>query len=1078
MPSPEALYRSVSAKKVPGFVIDKIDEDTVSSPQTPFKDGFIPDFSQIVTSRRKSNKTPQLIQVSPDHHRSFEMRYGEEGFIFWADEYGNMYGTIRLKGGNVSNPDVHVLDHAPSGFLIMGLQDSDSILRTVRASNLMRANGIDTEAVIRITEPAQLQYEGELVSREEYKRRLIEKVWNDDKRRPRKKKRGWTWIPASGITPSRPATREDIPKLTKELNEMTFYFTTSALQVSERLLDLGHATSPENFEKMMGRVFTFVNARNKSQNRNGHVYHEFDSKNPDDMARYFTSYLPEQIARNYSKLHNLGLVHTWPHLGNVSLAGGIYDVDSVAGKPLGFGDEEQDERDRLDDVDFLISGKLEFQHGSGILSLLKVMEEAKMLPEGSEASKSFARAFVLKYMEGRGWLDNFKENIDNILFLFENCADIYLSREEERKYFEGKIGEEKTSFLTRSSVFRGYKHPTVVDTEILPIPEKKDVTGPDANGVITIHISPEDIPNKKKFEITLSEITDERRVECVELAKKMLTAHQDYITGLPRYGKSFFQFPKLPDEMLKVHKDLRKEDITDVIRLYINGSLDEVAKDFDVRAVGSFMLSVVQINYEGVADAINGSRPSRDDPALLDKLTRINDFFGLLPEGLGPWIRSYINDITDNWTGALNIEGEITKKSALRLFARGLITKDLSQIFNHNLMDIILNEFTEEHRQALAAALDEPKIVERLLGEEWTRHQLKTGLTGVQVRSGQVKDLALFPDIEEDIKEVNTAILQYLFSDVDKDSITDEQLEANLDSKIDKDWVAINLRHLLIAQKRVHPNSHMADSIRAADLEQNDLVELLKIALDISGGDLSKVDPTIMSILSSKQFKGTVETEDAAKLTMACIGFGIEYPDIIEPYLDENESKFVDFLSTKRSITFWRDGGIYRHSQPYPVKPIYSLMSQGFEVLPDKLKDFFIEQGNNADLVDSLAEGVLHHLFNYNGYFKNFFGTMLHVEDEDYPAPAFTPRDIYRIGSQNWRIVHEEIWDVLRQADPEVLRRFVRKEIPEKKVDMDFEDRVGGFVGHRETPLEECLPPDLYERVADIKPKKKPELEL
>lgn len=331
------IYKLVKTVQINGFTHSEIQGTCATVAQSPFRDGHIPQFAVIGietagddTDNLKKDDKSTLRKISSIHGRSYEFVTGSENAILWADEYGNIFTALNTKGNNISAPDVCKSSSAPSGFLIYGLQESDAVVRVLKASQLFRSNNIDTEAVIKVIEPLELPYNGRNVSLPEFKRKLVQKVWEENAHDGQKSDRLGHLV----------ATRQDIAKLSSKLEDMTFFETIRATQVNERLVDLGLASDLERIT-MLRKAFRFVNIYEEAKAAidSSYIPDKFSVEKQEDIDRYLNEYLPKRIARNFTKMHKLGLVHGFLHTGNVSTVGSLYDLDSVKGEPLGLGDE-------------------------------------------------------------------------------------------------------------------------------------------------------------------------------------------------------------------------------------------------------------------------------------------------------------------------------------------------------------------------------------------------------------------------------------------------------------------------------------------------------------------------------------------------------------------------------------------------------------------------------------------------------------------------------------------------------------------------------------------------------------------
>lgn len=1033
MPTREQLYHSVQTIRTPGFHIEKIGEDAVSPIQTPFRAGFIEDFSRLIVNRRSSKSFPEFIQISPSQKRSFEMRLTTPGFIFWDDEFGNLYGVLQEKGGNVTNPDARIEKRAPSGFIIWGLQDSDSILRTVRASNFMRSHNIATEAIVHLAEPSQLQFKGETVSREVFRQRLVEMISEKNHRKNSKNHDGW-----------RAVTREDLPKLAAELNEMTFYISTLGRQVSERFHDLTFAKSPQDLKKVMTRVFTFWNAKQRLLSKQGQVEGEpevLDIENPLDLVKYLSSILPKEIAENYAKLHNLGLVHTYPHLGNVSLVGSIYDTDSVYGEPLGLGDQKVTDEQIMADVECLIDGKDGWHQADGIRNLLDDLEDEEILPPETKINKEFSKTFALNYLLNRGWADDFSANFDNIVKLFEIChinKDTMETGQFKEDLME-KLGKDNFALLAKNITLRGYKYPQVVSIRSGSL----GLTG--------------------DFEISgKEELSEERKKQVNKFYSHLLDLHESNLEGQPSSGEDYFKFPIVSgDIIIQQAVFLNDRGVFDLVQMFVEDNLKDNQDSRSSKAVGSFFLSLCQLNTDQVEYALNSLLTGSENTLPIDQLSRIKQLVEIIPAGgskIHDAFRDYLVNSYKNIHERHDTRQEIEERAAIALFGYGIITEDLSQIFNHQKIGIIMNEFDIGQVDALIAGMECPNRIDPWLGKNMTTQQIALGLAGVYARNSDYNSLFVLRRV---LGNQGPAYMQALLASEAQEASINSELNDLLKQKVESGSISHVSALLIKMGKTVHPDSFFAKSLETAEIEATDLVNIIKTAIDLTNGDLEKMDSTIKRILEGKEYTGEIEAGDASDLALACIGFGIDIPEIIDPLLKQKENRyaFTDFMP--RGMHIFREGDNFERGDHYPINPAYAFMSRGVEALPDKLRDFFIEFADDSEVINKLARKSLRYMF-WNGYFENYFGSVSGYQS--YPESGITMRDMYKTGWQLWRIVHPDVWDILRTADTQTLQEAVSAYTKNQKVKMEM--RRDRLVGSRVAPIWQCLPRDIYQRIA------------
>lgn len=387
------IYQPVGTIQVKGFTHEEIQDLAVSPKQNPFRVGHIPLFSQVGIDSKNGHYPSNLIKVSPFHGRSYEFNtdIDETGTsVVWSDEYGNLYTMINTKGNNCTDPKVEKSDIAPSGFVFIGLQDGYSLRRVLKASEILRSHNIDTEVLIKVIEPTELPYEGTNLPIPELKKRMLERVWQENAPEESDEKNAGFF---------KKPTRSDIPKIAEALENTTFFITVRGLQVSERLVDLSRAKDADLIT-MLGYAFKFINMEEATKARKDKSYkpESFSTEKKKDIRRYFNDYLPKRLARNFAKMHRLGLVHRYPHTGNISTVGSFYDLDSVRGEPLG--EKPIKNEDIANDLLIFLYGD------DGIANIIKGLSFKE--PVGFKGvviinPEKFLSTFLKEYVEQMGW---------------------------------------------------------------------------------------------------------------------------------------------------------------------------------------------------------------------------------------------------------------------------------------------------------------------------------------------------------------------------------------------------------------------------------------------------------------------------------------------------------------------------------------------------------------------------------------------------------------------------------------------------------------------------------------------------
>ncbi|RJR14801.1 hypothetical protein C4579_04240 [Candidatus Microgenomates bacterium] len=337
MSTAETLYEPVSAITIPAHSYNEVHDEVITPPGFPLKRGHIPDLCIVVVNGRPVNRMQypdstsfiKLARISSVHGRSFKVGYGEVPAVLWQDEFGNKFQATSTKGNDLVSPWVEKSTINPSGFLYRGLQDSDSIIRVLRASRLIRANRGDTEVMTRLIEPEALPLDGFLMPVEVFKEILLHKIEAAN-------------LPDnSGPDMERSnVTLDDIPQLREKITRTKFFITHRDTSVAERLADFLEASTKEEFLMMLQKVFQAINRihPNSYHDRIEEESGNLDINIPDHIPAYFASILPQYIVSNTAIFHNQELLHQYIHNGNVLASGGICDLDSVIGEPLGLGD--------------------------------------------------------------------------------------------------------------------------------------------------------------------------------------------------------------------------------------------------------------------------------------------------------------------------------------------------------------------------------------------------------------------------------------------------------------------------------------------------------------------------------------------------------------------------------------------------------------------------------------------------------------------------------------------------------------------------------------------------------------------
>ncbi len=231
------------------------------------------------------------------------------------DDFGNMFRSLCIKGSDFSDPHLFKSATASREYIVYGLQESLVMERVLRASKLLRENGIGTEYIcgLSLPETFPIDKQGRAI---------------DDK------------TPAQfgeflETLSARYAAENQNGKSALEIKTgMIERFSDCDYLISYRAFDcpyrFGELADPEKFAE----------------------FKQFRKQNTDDPAEIeriekqtLTGYMQREfvpnLARNLAKLRKLGLVHGFLHRDNITAIASIVDLDSVRGEALGLGDKFQ-----------------------------------------------------------------------------------------------------------------------------------------------------------------------------------------------------------------------------------------------------------------------------------------------------------------------------------------------------------------------------------------------------------------------------------------------------------------------------------------------------------------------------------------------------------------------------------------------------------------------------------------------------------------------------------------------------------------------------------------------------------------
>ncbi|MBI2028972.1 hypothetical protein HYT02_01005 [Candidatus Gottesmanbacteria bacterium] len=419
------LHRPIHTRKVSAFFQSEIQGIPVPNNNTGLNPEDLKELFVVrVSSQGDQDNSVELIQISPDHHRSYEVRFTKTGTIFWNDEYGNIFSSFSIKGNNLSFPLIAKSTTSDSGYAVYGMQESDSMVRILRASQMLRFHHVDTEMIIGVIEPTELPINDELLPIVEFKKTLIKNLFTRIKDNANRNDE----LQELEIKP------EEIGKINLHLENQVFLFTLRGMQAPERVSDLKYCTSREDLKLILEKSFEYVNEveRYKAENEPLYKPRFFSAEDDQSIEDYFIDYLPKKTASNFATLHNLGLSHGYSHAGNVSLVGSLYDLDSVMGKAVDENDGENQVGRMNGDIFYFLYGHDFFNDSTatdiwsmGIRDTFETLEKNGVLNKKQDVPHSsrfyeFSQVFLRQYIKQRGWEEDIIQHLPLISNLFVN----------------------------------------------------------------------------------------------------------------------------------------------------------------------------------------------------------------------------------------------------------------------------------------------------------------------------------------------------------------------------------------------------------------------------------------------------------------------------------------------------------------------------------------------------------------------------------------------------------------------------------------------------------------------------------
>lgn len=277
------------------------------------------------------------LRILPYHHRSADL-----GVVYpmhehlrdaAGDDVENVYLQIDIKGIGFLHPESHEskkdnLDkgslagsreavfapdsqETPMGFDVLGLMDEGMAMTTIKRSRELAAAGMRTESIAGVYRLKAIRLGGEEVSVKDFKSEAKEELKSLSKQ-----------AKEEGDEES----AEEYSRKLEILNSPDGYQPVSLVRLVRsvfRLRDFKDADA-ETRLAMMEEVERCLNVEAKELGRS----ERFDLHSREGREAWL-KHISEWIGEGLGIMHSKGLVHIFLHMGNMTLAGEIVDLDSV-----------------------------------------------------------------------------------------------------------------------------------------------------------------------------------------------------------------------------------------------------------------------------------------------------------------------------------------------------------------------------------------------------------------------------------------------------------------------------------------------------------------------------------------------------------------------------------------------------------------------------------------------------------------------------------------------------------------------------------------------------------------------------
>ncbi len=263
----------------------------------------------------------------PYHHRSADV--GISTIIHENDaKRKNVYCQFDIKGGGflfpetheskkmgvqagdlAGSPEAHIFPDSPEtawGYDALGLLDERLTKNTIFNANILSAAGMRIEGIVAVYRTDTLFINGEDVSVIDFKKEAIFRFR--------------ALAVEAQTVEEKKQYREMAVNIKEEFQPVVMI---RAMRSIFRLRDFKNATCNER-DVMLKEACENVNMEMKALRRDEHF-----SVESEEGKKEFLRFIIHWYGKNVGLMHGVGMVHAFLHMGNLSLAGEIVDLDSV-----------------------------------------------------------------------------------------------------------------------------------------------------------------------------------------------------------------------------------------------------------------------------------------------------------------------------------------------------------------------------------------------------------------------------------------------------------------------------------------------------------------------------------------------------------------------------------------------------------------------------------------------------------------------------------------------------------------------------------------------------------------------------